>query len=474
MTMRKLLILSLFILMLTGCSSTEHKEKENIKIDTISIPIGFEEYNIDPNNINNLADKNIVAQLYDGLTYINPSHNKVSPLISTSYSHSNDYKTWIFELRDDIKFSDGSIITPEIVISSINKSKLKEYTPLFTIKNENNKISFNFETPCFQLDEILANPEFAIIDPNSDFTSPTSLKTTGAYKVKSIDDTSIRLERNNNYWDNENTKIDNITFEIQKDAELAYQMTTQDLYNIFGTNYYEIPKYKLNAIKSMSNTLSFNGNNISFIYMNPNNNFKDDINLRKALLTSIERKNLINVGLNGTESPITSLFPENSFEDYDIQTSKKLFKNSLYDAKSEKSYRLIIRNKYGISNIAELMLINWNKLYNIPIKAEILTDETFYSTLKNGNYDIALDIYEGKEINSYGIFNYISNYYSTNIDFSTSDLDSYIKSLKISEKNLIDNGIYSLVYKNSYLEQINNIKFISTNIYGITYIKDIQ
>ncbi len=473
--MKKYSFIIIFILLFCcSCSSNKSQLKEEASLTHLTIPISYENISLDPTLVSNGAEKNVVSQLYDGLTYINSSKNSASPLLANSYTHSEDYKIWTFELREGLKFSDGTDITPSEVVSSLKRTDLARRYKNLTIHNENYNILIKSDNPMIYLDELLAYPKYLITKEGTDFSDYKNIISSGSYKLKDYKDNTSELIRNDNYWDNINTKINSVTYEYQKDPELAYQMSTQDLYDIFSTSMYDIPKYKLRSMISDPNIVKFKGNNIAYLYLNPNSKILNE-NLRKSLIFSLERQSIVNTDLIGYETPLISLFEENSFSDYDTDTARKFFNDSNYNDKSNENISMLIRDKYGAKNIASFVITNWYKLFKLPVKGKVVTDKTLLESLDNGSFDIILDIYDSTDINSYDFFDYIANIYSINYNNNSMNVDELKNYASSFEKSLQSNATLGTIYKNSYVMKINSkIKFISSNLYGITYIREIQ
>ena len=119
-----LLLALAMILVLAGCGGSKDngKSAENwdrkITIVQSSDVIGFDPTaSTDTNNKNVL--KNMVSRLYETDDYFNP----VS-VLATSYSQIDNY-TWEFKIAQGVKFHDGSTMTVDDVIYSLQRAKEK-------------------------------------------------------------------------------------------------------------------------------------------------------------------------------------------------------------------------------------------------------------------------------------------------------------------------------------------------------------
>ncbi|HLG69108.1 MAG TPA: ABC transporter substrate-binding protein [Chloroflexota bacterium] len=73
---------------------------------------------------------NIITEaLYDTLVYQDPTDNTIKPGLATSWTVSDDGKTYTFKLREDAKFHDGTPVNAEAVRFSLDRAVDKQYNP---------------------------------------------------------------------------------------------------------------------------------------------------------------------------------------------------------------------------------------------------------------------------------------------------------------------------------------------------------
>ena len=66
---------------------------------------------------------NIAASLiFDTLASLD-DNGKAQPKLAVSWSSSEDYKTWTYKLRPDVKFQDGTPFNAEAVVWNFNRQK---------------------------------------------------------------------------------------------------------------------------------------------------------------------------------------------------------------------------------------------------------------------------------------------------------------------------------------------------------------
>src|SRR3989344_2368622 len=74
----------------------------------------------------NDVDRDLSQLIFSGLMKVSPDGQLV-PDIATSYSISEDGKTYVFELRDDVRWHDGQLLTPDDVVSTIETIQDPEF-----------------------------------------------------------------------------------------------------------------------------------------------------------------------------------------------------------------------------------------------------------------------------------------------------------------------------------------------------------
>ena len=64
----------------------------------------------------------VLQNVYETLTRYNPETGDVDPMLATSWTKNEDGTVWVFQLRDDVTFHDGSQMTAAQVVSSFKRA----------------------------------------------------------------------------------------------------------------------------------------------------------------------------------------------------------------------------------------------------------------------------------------------------------------------------------------------------------------
>ena len=89
--------------------------------DTIVWGQGADVTSMDPHQGKETPAVQVTNNIFDTLTIVNPETNEVEPQIAESWEQTDD-KTYVFKIRQGIKFHDGSDLTAEDVKFSLERA----------------------------------------------------------------------------------------------------------------------------------------------------------------------------------------------------------------------------------------------------------------------------------------------------------------------------------------------------------------
>lgn len=476
--MKKFLKISLILItiILTSCSNNKKDNKENREISNteITTAIKKQKFNLDPKFSDSLNNDAIVSQLFEGLTEYS-AKGKIALNQAENIEKSQDFKKWKITLRDNLKWSDGSDITVEDyteswtnILNSENKNpnafklffikdakklydkkiKLDEFSGIKIL--DKNTIEVNMEYPVKNFDEILSNV-FMFPTKRGIKIEKENLITNSAFKIKTYDDKEILLEKNEKYWDNENTKIKNVHILLTENEIVAYQLFDLKQIDFFGLPFYEIPYERRIDSSKKPELLNFKTNIFEFLNLDTNSEFLKNKILRKDLERLIDSKFVSEFILYNNSTPIIE---KDKILSEDINKLKEEVENILKSSKLEEK---TITLKYNGTKLSERILASISKEWidKYKIKVSIRNDEKCditHSTFNMGTTD-DLDI------------KYYINHYYQNDNFSK---------MYTSLEDLQNENLIFPLYKRSFSILVhNNIQglFISPN--GTLLIKNL-
>lgn len=192
-------------------------------------------FNLDPHTANYSAEAQILTGLYEGLFSYDPITLEPVYALADSYKLSRDKKRWTFILKDNIKFSDGVKITSEDVKKawlSMISNPYAPYASLFDIvkgaqdyrtgsgkiedvgiyTQDEKTISIHLSAPAAHLPKLLCMPAFSV-------RAEDAALFTGPFCLAEYTPLYMTLKKNENYWDAEHTKLEQITILLSNEAE---------------------------------------------------------------------------------------------------------------------------------------------------------------------------------------------------------------------------------------------------------------
>lgn len=209
----------------------------------ITINNGTEVSSLDPHKVEGIPESNIILNLLEGLVYTDVD-GKVTPGVAESWTNDN-YTTWVFTLRDNAKWSDGTPVTAQDFVYSWQRladpktgSPYSSYLQNAYIENASEilkgkkpieslgvkaldekhlQVTLTHPVPYFidMLNHTAMKPvnRKAIEKYGDKWTQPKNFIGNGAYVLdKWVVNERIVLKRNPQYWNNQNSKIDEATF----------------------------------------------------------------------------------------------------------------------------------------------------------------------------------------------------------------------------------------------------------------------
>lgn len=418
-------VLILLSVLLTACGSTSNtSKKNNSSLTMLANTSGDYPRNFNPYSSSVIGGTQ--GMIYETLLSYNRLDGTVKPWLASSYDLSSDAKTITFHLRKGVQWSDGQPFTSDDVIFTLGLLKhyssldansvipvIKEFTApdaqtvIVTLNRSFNPMLWYLGGQTY----MLSRHEWSTVkgDP-SQFADPNPIGT-GPYIVKSFTPQLVVLQKNSRFWQPGKPAVNEIripAYNSNTSAELALQKGQIDWTNLYIPN---IQKTYIDLDKQ-HNHYWFPPSDILMLYLNLKKYPFNQLPVRSAISSAINREQLYTVGEGGYE-PVahpTGLLPTN--ESYmDPQYSSASFAHSPTQAMSllesagfKKGSDGIYADKNGKKLAFNLNVVSgytdWitdcqiiaNDLKNIGIKVTVNTIEfdAYYNALQNGNYDMAM------------------------------------------------------------------------------------
>ena len=144
--------------------------------------------------------------------------------LATSYAWSNGGKTITFDIRQGVKFNNGTPMTPADVVFSYNLVKKNPSINLAglsisSVTSSGNKVTINFPTAQYtNLQQVAGVPilpqsVWGKVSNPATFSDPNPVGT-GPYKLKSFTPQGFTLTKNAGYWQASQVRIANVYFPV--------------------------------------------------------------------------------------------------------------------------------------------------------------------------------------------------------------------------------------------------------------------
>lgn len=351
-----------------------------------------------PTDFSTTVELGVLNQIYDTLLYYSPDGTKdPEPRIAESYEISDDGLDYTFHLRDDVTFHDGTPVTADDVVFSIELYNASEYqgsqiSMLSSVEaTDEHTVVCHLDAPYSPFLQGICSPMIAskayYESSEDDFVNnPIG---TGPYKfVSRAKGSNIKLEANEDYYRGA-PEIKEVTFEVIPDSSTkAIALQTGEV------NFAEIdsatkPQLEANPAITIAEvpTSAF-----SYIAMNTEKEPFNDVKVRQAINYAIDRDNLVAVCYDGEAEVNSNIcakerfgYSDDQFQyTYDPEKAKEL----LAEAGIETPYDLgeiLVAEKY--SNLATVIQ-NDLKAVGLDVTISVKEFNSYISDLQNGSYGI--------------------------------------------------------------------------------------
>ncbi|MEV0167430.1 peptide/nickel transport system substrate-binding protein [Nonomuraea fuscirosea] len=296
-----------------------------------------------------------------------------APKLATSWESPDD-KTWVFHLREGVKFSDGTPFTAKDVKGSVERliSLKGSLAPLLASitgvdATDDRTVTFHTSAPLGTLPSTLSLVFIGQGDKVADDAYWQRPIGTGPFTFTSFSpDDKVELSRNDTYW-GEKAKVAKL--EILNMPEVSARITAlnNDEVDVLAS----IPPDQVAEVSGVDGITYGTGPsfNYYFIWFNQNNKPFDDVKVRQAMLHAIDVKGVVGslFGDLGTvaRSPITqAVFGSTQLEPYayDPERAKKLLAEAGHPDGITATIQWPLAGGPNIRAMAQAFISSWEKV----------------------------------------------------------------------------------------------------------------
>ena len=268
------------------------------------------------------------ALIFDNLATLGDD-GKARPKLAESWTHSDDYKTWTFKLRPNVKFQDGTPFNAQAVAWNYarqkdpkNNCRCAFYVANFLSVEAKDDLTvvYNLKDPAVDMPALLTRP-----DQNSSMQSPTAVQAkgddysrnpvgTGPFMIKSwtAGDRMV-LERNPNYWNKDAISLDRIVLRPLPDSQSRFASLQSGETDVVWADEFEadnIAKARKDASKQV---LVYAGSGAAVNAINTKVPPLDDVRVRQALVMALDRPLMSQAITNGLARPASNPYGDGSW-----------------------------------------------------------------------------------------------------------------------------------------------------------------
>ncbi len=302
---------------------------------------------IDPADVYEKLASDILFNTTNRLVEFDPETNDIGPGLAESWEVSEDGLTYTFTLREGVVFQDGSDMTSEDVVWSLNRSlniahpdgasflissiesieAPDDFTVVLTISEPNStflaRLNYTVGTILPSDSDVYRAPEAALEAPSDDdagaqtlleeaesFLTQDAIVGTGPYEMTDYQPgVSMTLERFEDYW-GEAPAIDTVRIQF-------FESTTQ-MRNALAAGEIDMAVNDLDPTETASlegeegiEILSNEGGRTSYIVVDVTQAPFDDPAVRRAVAATIDRQRIVDEAFEGQAQPLFSMIPGN-------------------------------------------------------------------------------------------------------------------------------------------------------------------
>jgi peptide/nickel transport system substrate-binding protein len=193
----------------------------------------------DPHGWSGFTSNIVTNHVYQGLTRLNFDTNKVEPCLAESWSQP-DPKTWVYKLRKDVTFHDGSPFTAADVVYSTNRSKKVSWgaygwASLDSVKAlDTHTVEVKLKYPDWRFQWAYYWPPGAIVSKayfEKVGEDQATLKPIGtnAFSLASSNSNQVTMKKYPGYWEDGLPYLDEVVFNVLDGSTIVQSLKTGDV-----------------------------------------------------------------------------------------------------------------------------------------------------------------------------------------------------------------------------------------------------
>ncbi|MBS1204563.1 MAG: oligopeptide transporter substrate-binding protein OppA [Proteobacteria bacterium] len=384
---------------------------------------------LDPAKAVGLPEIQVLRDLFEGLVNQDEKGNIIPG--AASKWQSNDNRIWIFTLRDNVRWSDGSPVTAEDFVYSWQRlvdpkttSPFASFAALAGLANAQEiiegkatpdklgisavdartlRVQLSRSVPWFPslaASFALYPVQKANVESGAEWTRPGHLVGNGAFVLSDrVVNEKLVLSRNKHYWDNGKTVIDKVTFtpiNQESAATKRYLADGVDITESFPKNLYQ------KLLKDIPGQVYTPPQLGTYYYaFNTQKGPTSDPRVRLALSMTIDRRVIAQKVLGTGEKPAWRLTPDvtagftperspfESMSQAELNAqAKTLLQAAGYGPQRPLKLRLLYNSSENHQKIAIAVASMWRQSLGADVTLQNQEWKTYVDSRNSGNFDV--------------------------------------------------------------------------------------
>lgn len=392
---------------------------------------GSEVESLDPQKVSGVPESNIIRDLLEGLANQDANGNLV-PGVAESWE-TKDNKTWTFHLRKNAKWSNGDPVVAGDFVYSWRRladpktaSPYASYVEMASMANAKDiiegkkspdtlgveavddytlKVTLDNPVPYFiamTVHTSMKSVNHKVLEKLGEkWTSPDNYVSNGAYKLnKWVVNERIELVRNEQYWDNEHTILNKVTY-------LPIEDQVSDMNRFLAGEVditYEMPNEHFKRLeKDHPEDVKVTPYLYSYYYeFNTKKAPFDNLKVREALSYAVDRDVIAKFVVGKGETPAYNFTPlatnglKVDMPDYSkltqkerVAKAKELLKEAGYGPDPPLKFNLLYNTSENHKKIAVAIASMWKKSLGVTAVLENQEWKTYLDNKRQGNFEVS-------------------------------------------------------------------------------------
>ncbi|MDR7856994.1 peptide ABC transporter substrate-binding protein [Tissierella sp.] len=422
-------LLLLTAIIFTGCSGGSSGE-QILRTNNASEP-----GSLDPALAQGTHESWVLDHTFEGLMKVDPNL-QVVPAMAKEYKVTPDNMTYTFTLRDDIKWSNGDPVTagdfefawkrvldPELAADYAYQAYYikggeayntgegsKDDVAVKAIDDKTLEVTLAAPTPYFlELTAFYAlyPVNQAVVEANPDWAKNAETHVSnGPFTLTEWEhNASIKIRKNENYYDKKSVKLTGIDFDIIDDENTAWQKYEGGDYDFLSP----LPQAVVAQMKEEKNPELVIGAEVGTYYYNLNTKIKpfNNVKVRKGLSMTLDRETIVTKIAQGGQIAAEGVVPlgmkdEKGKEyrdavgqliEYNVAEGKKLFAEGLAEegmtVADFNKFVLIYNTSEAHKKIAQAAQEMWRVNLGVEVGLENMDFQVKLDREKAGDFNIS-------------------------------------------------------------------------------------